>query len=247
MKELELESYENVWTRMQNLESEEEEEIIFWKVGESEAVFAKRLDGQFEVFEMQNDDWDDVNLRFNEEDLDHIKSVEESSSDDWDALEEAVKEVYSRGGTIVVQEASDLKQVDVVQKAKLLRRELSLRFPDQKFSVTTDRYTGGSSIDVSWEDGVAEKEVKPVVDMYQYTYPDEDRQSDYFHNDNHTFVKRSISEEAKEKVASEILEKFADDVFDDRHWRDQRFKTEYLQEVKKTSFNEQDDTVEIGA
>jgi len=237
---------------MQNLESEKDEknkdtEIVFWKVGESKAVFAKRIDGQFEIFEMQNDDWDDVNLRFKEEDLDHIKSVEESSSDDWDALEETVKEVYSRGGTIVVQEASDLKQVDVVQKAKLLRRELSLRFPDQNFSVKTDRYTGGSSIDVSWEDGFAEKEVKPVVDMYQYTYPDEDLQSGYHHDDNKAFTDRSISDEAKEKVASEILDKFGDDVFDDRHWTDNRFTSEYHQKVQKTSFIEQDDTVEMEA
>lgn len=252
MKELNLESYDNVWTRMQNLESEKDEknkdtEIVFWKVGESKAVFAKRIDGQFEIFEMQNDDWDDVNLRFNEEDLDHIKSVEESSSDDWDALEETVKEVYSRGGTIVVQEASDLKQVDVVQKAKLLRRELSLRFPDQKFSVKTDRYAGGSSIDVSWEDGVAEKEVKPVVDMYQYTYPDEDLQSGYHHDDNKAFTNRSISDEAKEKVASEILDKFAEGVFKDNHWHDNRFTSEYHQKVQKTSFIEQDDAVEMEA
>jgi hypothetical protein len=246
MKELELESYEDVWTRMQNLESEEEDEIVFWKVGESEAVFAKRIDGQFEIFEMEKD-LDDVHLRFNEEDLDHIKSLEESSSDDWDALEEAVKEVYSRDGTIVVQKSSDLKQVDVVVKAKVLRRELALRFPDQDFSVKTDRYTGGSSIDVSWEDGVAEAEVKPVVDMYQYTYPDEDKQSGYHHNDNHAFVKRSISEEAKEKVASEILDKFADSAFEEDHWRDQDFKTRYIRKVKKTSFIDQDDTVEIEA
>jgi hypothetical protein len=246
MKELNLESYDGVWTRMQNLEDEEDEEIVFWKVGESEAIFAKRVEGQFEIFEMEKD-LDDVHLRFNEEDLDHLKTVEKSSSDDWDALEETVKEVYWRGGTIVVQQASDLKQVDAVVKAKVLRRELSLRFPDQRFSVTTDRYTGGSSIEVSWEDGVAEEEVEEVTDLYQFVYPDQDLQSGYHHDDNKVFTKRNISEEAKEKVASEILEKFGDDVFSENHWHDNRFKRQYHQKVKKTSFIQQDDSVEMEA
>lgn len=251
MKELKLESYDNVWTRMQKLEADQDDknkdtEIVFWKVGGSEAVFAKRVDGQFQVFELEQE-FEADSLEVDDENLNHLETVEEGSRDDVEALEFVCSEIYSRGGTIVVQDASDLKSVDTVQKAKILKRELNLRFPDQKFSVKTERYSGGSSINVSWEDGIAEDDVQEVTDKYQYVYPDQDLQSGYHHDDNKVFTKRSISEEAKEKVASEILEKFAEDVFDDRHWHDNRFTSEYHQKVKKTSFVERDDGVELEA
>lgn len=250
MKQLDVDSDDNVWTRLQNLEADKDEkgrdqEIVFWKIGNSVAIFAKQMEDCYEIFEMNQDLEDDVNLRFNDEDLNHIKTVEGSRSD-WEALEEVVNIIRTeKKGVIIPQKASDLKQVGVVEKGKILKKELGYSFPDQKFSVTTDKYTGGSSITVSWEDGVAEEDVQEVTDMYQYTYPDQDTQSGYHHVDNHVFTKRDISDEAKESVASEILEKFADDVFSDDYWRDNRFQEEYNQVVKKTSFDEKSQPVEV--
>lgn len=241
MKKINAESDESLWTRMQNLEKPEDDkgratQIVFWKLGEELALVAEKEEDGYGIYELEGEDAEPS----------HVETIEDSR-DDWQALEELVKKIYSRGGTIIVQEGSDLEQVDVVQKAKILRRELSYRFPDQKFSVNTERYSGGSSINVSWTDGVAEKQVKKVVDLYQYTYPDEDLQSDYHHHDNHAFTKRTISDEAKEQVADQILDKFADSVFQDDHWRDNRFRQEYNQKVQKTSFSENLETVEMEA
>jgi hypothetical protein len=51
--------------------------------------------------------------------------------------------------------------------AKRLRAVLKDTFPGIKFSVRCDKYSGGSSIDVSWNDGPAEDEVDKVVCRYE--------------------------------------------------------------------------------
>jgi hypothetical protein len=51
--------------------------------------------------------------------------------------------------------------------AKNLRIELKRAFPAVKFSVRSDSYSGGSSIDVSWTDGPLTDEVKTISDKYQ--------------------------------------------------------------------------------
>ncbi len=43
--------------------------------------------------------------------------------------------------------------VDTVEVAKILRRVLKRHFPGEKFYVRSERYSGGSSIDVVWSDG----------------------------------------------------------------------------------------------
>lgn len=48
-----------------------------------------------------------------------------------------------------------------------LKRELTRAFPGIKFSVKSDSYSGGSSIDVSWELGPTTEAVKAISDKYQ--------------------------------------------------------------------------------
>lgn len=50
--------------------------------------------------------------------------------------------------------------------AKLLRQGLKRTFPGVKFSVRSDVYAGGASIDVSWTDGPTEKAVKALADQF---------------------------------------------------------------------------------
>jgi hypothetical protein len=67
--------------------------------------------------------------------------------------------------------------------AKNIRTELKRVFPDIKFSVTSESYSGGCSIDVRWTDGPTEKEVRVITSKYQqghfdgmndlYNYSDE--------------------------------------------------------------------------
>lgn len=51
--------------------------------------------------------------------------------------------------------------------AKILRKELKNKFPKTKFSVTTENYTGGCSINVDYTNGPALKEVDDIANKYQ--------------------------------------------------------------------------------
>lgn len=53
-----------------------------------------------------------------------------------------------------------------VETAKLIRGELKRSFPGVKFSVRSDTYANGASIDVSWTDGPTSDEVKAKIDVY---------------------------------------------------------------------------------
>ena len=51
--------------------------------------------------------------------------------------------------------------------AKNIRVELKRAFPSVKFSVTSEGYSGGCSINISWTDGPTTKQVKEITDKYQ--------------------------------------------------------------------------------
>ncbi len=50
---------------------------------------------------------------------------------------------------------------------KNIRIELKNAFPDVKFSVTSRCFANGNAIDIRWEDGPDNLEVKKIVDKYQ--------------------------------------------------------------------------------
>lgn len=52
------------------------------------------------------------------------------------------------------------------ETAKLVRNELKSRFPGVKFSVRSNTYAGGASINVSWVDGPAAKMVDAVAKQF---------------------------------------------------------------------------------
>lgn len=55
------------------------------------------------------------------------------------------------------------QQVDTVDCAKLIRRDLQQHFPGIKFSVRSSRYSGGSSVRVKWLDGPTAKQVEAIA------------------------------------------------------------------------------------
>jgi hypothetical protein len=59
------------------------------------------------------------------------------------------------------------KYVSSTEIAKHVRKVLKERWPETKFSVRTNNYAGGASIDVRWTDGPTEKMVDAVVKQYQ--------------------------------------------------------------------------------
>lgn len=64
------------------------------------------------------------------------------------------------------------KYMGVVDTAKLVRKALKESYPSVKFSVRSEKYAGGASINVSWSDGVTTKMVDPILDMFKGSYFD---------------------------------------------------------------------------
>lgn len=56
--------------------------------------------------------------------------------------------------------------IGVAEMAKILKKELRHNFPDVKFSVKSDSYSGGSSINVEYTDGVAFDKVDSIARNY---------------------------------------------------------------------------------
>jgi len=61
----------------------------------------------------------------------------------------------------------DKKYLSTADTAKLLRVALKKAFPGKKFSVRSEVYSGGSSINVSWTHGLPEKEVEAIAKQYE--------------------------------------------------------------------------------
>jgi hypothetical protein len=61
---------------------------------------------------------------------------------------------------------TDYTYIDTAEVAKLIRGDLKAKFSAQKFSVKSSRYAGGSSIDVSWQDGPTAGMVDAVIKHY---------------------------------------------------------------------------------
>ena len=62
--------------------------------------------------------------------------------------------------------APSLEYLSARDTAKLVRAALKKAFPDQKFSVRSDTYSGGASIDVSWADGPLASEVDVITERF---------------------------------------------------------------------------------
>lgn len=61
---------------------------------------------------------------------------------------------------------SDTEYISVTETAKLIRAQLKAKFPGIKFSVRSDQYAGGASINVGWMDGPLVSQVDAVIAVY---------------------------------------------------------------------------------
>jgi len=67
---------------------------------------------------------------------------------------------------------TERKYIDVTGTAKLIRKALRESFPGVKFSVRSERYAGGSSINIAWTDGPTGKQVEHVAGVFEGSYFD---------------------------------------------------------------------------
>lgn len=52
--------------------------------------------------------------------------------------------------------------------AKEIRKELKIKYPDTKFSVTSNSYSGGDSVRVKWLNGPTTKMIAEITKKYEY-------------------------------------------------------------------------------
>ena len=106
--------------------------------------------------------------------------------------------------------------IDTTTVAKMIRKDLKEAFKGVKFSVKSDKYSGGSSINISYTDGPTVDEVKNIVAKYEGA--DFDGMQDlktnkdiiidgvaYLGGPDFIFVNRDYSKEFTENV---LMEKF---------------------------------------
>lgn len=63
--------------------------------------------------------------------------------------------------------SSDGKMSEHARAAKNIRKELSIKFPGVKFSVTSESFSMGDSVDIRWTDGPTSSEVDSIVGKYK--------------------------------------------------------------------------------
>lgn len=143
-----------------------------------------------------------------------------------EARDEKVKE-YFEGCKSTIKWKAERKQKqggsNHAMAAKAIREELKKAFPEVKFSVKSDSFSGGDSVDIRYTDGPASKKVEAYTDKYQYghfngmidMYESSNRRDD-IPQVKFVHVSREISKEVNEKIEKELKEKYAD--FNPSEW-----------------------------
>jgi len=109
--------------------------------------------------------------------------------------------------------------------AQTIRKELKEKFPDIKFSVRSESFAGGNSVDIYYTNGVPEDEVRKtvnkyqsgyfdgMVDMYNY-YPNRD-----FSTAKYISVDRKITNDIREKTKIDIAKRYGiKDINNEQEW-----------------------------
>lgn len=105
------------------------------------------------------------------------------------------------------------------QTAKAIRKELKEQFPNTKFSVRAENFSGGNAVDIEWIDKQTSDEVDTVVKKYQYGNFNGMIDCYEYNNKNESIpqvrfvqVQRKISDETMEKVRLEISKDYGIDL-----------------------------------
>lgn len=107
--------------------------------------------------------------------------------------------------------------------AKNMRIELKAAFPAVKFSVRSERYSGGDSINVNWTDGPTTEQVENIIKRYRagsfdgmtdcYNY-EHSAWTDAFGDAKYVFANRSYSDKAIESAIRTVKAKYAGNLTD---------------------------------
>lgn len=119
------------------------------------------------------------------------------------------------------------------ETAKMIRNELKKVFPKQKFSV---RKRNVGAIDVSWQDGIAETRVKPILQKHEWFQRDEATQEILSGGNTFVFAGRKVSDANRKRVEKKIREQSGfSSAFSDFE-RENIIKRRIWEKLEETSF-----------
>lgn len=112
-----------------------------------------------------------------------------------------------------------VKYLTCAQTAKLIRAALKAAFPTVKFSVRSNTYSGGASIDVTWTDGPTDAMVQKITEQFAgatfdamadlKNYHDSELNGERVHfGADFVFTRRQISPELMTRVAERVCKKY---------------------------------------
>jgi hypothetical protein len=103
--------------------------------------------------------------------------------------------------------------------AKNIKNELQNKFPGIKFSVRSESYAGGDSINAAWELGPTTKQVDEIIDRYQkgnfdgmidlYEYNHDPKVKEFQNNNGsakYVFSNRNIPDDVYEIIIKKLCE-----------------------------------------
>ena len=98
--------------------------------------------------------------------------------------------------------------MNTVERAREIRKELKAKFKGVKFSVRTKKYSGGSSISVSWVDFPTVEEVEKITNKYKKVRYDE--YTGEILSGGNTFINtyNSWSDDMESKIKENLILKY---------------------------------------
>lgn len=134
--------------------------------------------------------------------LEHIETYIKQAKESADAREQYRNEQKVKG-RVLTQSA---------QTALLIRKILKKEYPMVKFSVTSDNFANGNSVDVRWEDGIPSSKLESF--LRQFEYGSFDGMTDSYNYDNHkehpqakyVMSQRSLSYEKRKIIKTQLAQ-----------------------------------------
>lgn len=185
--------------------------------------------------------------------MDLIKLAEQKQAADIKAKAEAdqaqAEELYRiKKDYAFLEPVAESGKSGRVIGAKNIRTELKRAFPGIKFSVTSQCFAGGDSIDVSWVDGPTTEEIDKILNKYEegsfngmediYEY-NNDQFPEVYGGAKYVMGQRSLSETAYNKAAKG--QGYPDAVFNPKSGQFDNVPYEINEQIKreawKTKFN----------
>jgi len=105
---------------------------------------------------------------FKDEASHHIQYMNYHSEERRAQAIQGYKEGYDRQKAYKAEAKKNKTLSTAANTAKAIREELKANFAGVKFSVTSENFAGGNSVNISWSDGPTTEQVSNISNKYQY-------------------------------------------------------------------------------